>query len=242
MLFNSLKFLFFFPVVFLSYWVLPHRFRKYFLLAASYYFYMCWKAEFIVLVLLSTAVDYFCGLGMARFPKKKKVFLIVSLTINLGLLFFFKYFNFFGSTLTALCHTVSIPFSAPILDIILPVGISFYTFQTLSYTIDIYRGKLKVERDFVTFALFVSYFPQLVAGPIERAENLLPQLKTPRMFCYDQAAHGARLMAWGFFKKCVCAAYLSQLADTVYGDIATVSIVVQLSRHKFNLFIMNRYM
>lgn len=223
MLFNSLKFLFFFPVVFLSYWVLPHRFRKYFLLAASYYFYMCWKAEFIVLVLLSTAVDYFCGLGMARFPKKKKVFLIVSLTINLGLLFFFKYFNFFGSTLTALCHTVSIPFSAPILDIILPVGISFYTFQTLSYTIDIYRGKLKVERDFVTFALFVSYFPQLVAGPIERAENLLPQLKTPRMFCYDQAAHGARLMAWGFFKKCVCAAYLSQLADTVYGDIATVS-------------------
>lgn len=155
MLFNSLQFLVFFPVVFLLYWALPHRGRKYFLLAASYYFYMCWKPEFIVLILYSTAVDYFCALGMERRAEQKKLFLAVSLTMNLGLLFFFKYFNFFGATLTALCRAVSIPFSAPVLDIILPVGISFYTFQTLSYTIDVYRGKMKPEHDFLYFALFV---------------------------------------------------------------------------------------
>ena len=213
MLFNSLQFLVFFPVVFLLYWALPHRGRKYFLLAASYYFYMCWKPEFIVLILYSTAVDYFCALGMERRAEQKKLFLAVSLTMNLGLLFFFKYFNFFGATLTALCRAVSIPFSAPVLDIILPVGISFYTFQTLSYTIDVYRG-----HDFLYFALFVSYFPQLVAGPIERAEELLPRLKAEHRFDYGRAAHGARLVAWGFFKKCVCAAYLGALVDKVYSN------------------------
>ena len=219
MLFNSLKFLIFFPIVFLLYWGAPHRVRKILLLAASYYFYMCWKPEFIVLIVYSTAVDYFCGLGMERWPEWKKVLLGVSLTMNLGLLFFFKYFNFFGATLTALCRAVSIPFSAPMLDIILPVGISFYTFQTLSYTIDVYRGRMQPEHDFVTFALFVSYFPQLVAGPIEKAENLLPQLKSERAFSYEQAANGARLMAWGFFKKCVCAAYLAGIVDSVYDGI-----------------------
>lgn len=219
MLFNSLRFLVFFPLVFLLYWALPHKARKYFLLAASYYFYMCWKPEFIVLILYSTAVDYLCALGMERRAEHKKLFLAVSLTMNLGLLFFFKYFNFFGETLTALCRAVSIPFSTPVLSIILPVGISFYTFQTLSYTIDVYRGRMKAERDFVLFALFVSYFPQLVAGPIERAADLLPQLREAHTFRYEQGAHGARLMAWGFFKKCVCAAYLGALADRVYGDV-----------------------
>lgn len=219
MLFNSLKFLVFFPLVFMLYWALPHRARKYLLLAASYYFYMCWKPEFIVLILYSTAVDYLCALGMERRAEHKKLFLAVSLTMNLGLLFFFKYFNFFGETLTALCRAVSIPFSAPVLNIILPVGISFYTFQTLSYTIDVYRGRMKAERDFVLFALFVSYFPQLVAGPIEKAADLLPQLREAHAFRYEQGAHGARLMAWGFFKKCVCAAYLGALADRVYEDM-----------------------
>ena len=147
-----------FPLVFLLYWALPHKARKYLLLAASYYFYMCWKPEFIVLILYSTAVDYLCALGMERRAEHKKLFLAVSLTMNLGLLFFFKYFNFCGATLTALCRAVSIPFSAPVLSIILPVDISFYTFQTLSYTIDVYRGRMKAERDFVLFALFVSYF------------------------------------------------------------------------------------
>ena len=222
MLFNSLRFLVFFPLVFMLYWALPHRARKYLLLAASYYFYMCWKPEFIVLILYSTAVDYLCALGMERRAEHKKLFLAVSLTMNLGLLFFFKYFNFFGATLTALCRAVSIPFSAPVLSIILPVGISFYTFQTLSYTIDVYRGRMKAERDFVLFALFVSYFPQLVAGPIERAADLLPQLREAHTFRYEQGAHGARLMAWGFFKKCVCAAYLGTLVDRVYGNVGSL--------------------
>lgn len=223
MLFNSLKFLVFFPIVFLLYWGVPHRARKYLLLLASYYFYMCWKPEFIVLIVFSTAVDYFCSLGMERWPERKKLFLAVSLTMNLGLLFFFKYFNFFGKTLTALLRAVSIPFSAPMLDIILPVGISFYTFQTLSYTIDVYRGKMEPEHDFITFALFVSYFPQLVAGPIEKAVDLLPQLKSEHTFDYDKAAHGLRLMAWGFFKKCVCAAYLAPIVDRVYDNVAAAN-------------------
>jgi len=181
---------------------------------------MCWKAEFIVLLLLSTAVDYFCGLGIEKYrtsPRRAKGFLALSLTMNLGLLFFFKYLNFFGETLTALCRVVSIPFSAPALEIILPVGISFYTFQTLSYTIDIYRGKLAAERDFVTFALFVSFFPQLVAGPIEKAANLLPQLKEEHPFSYDGATYGLKLMAWGFFKKLVIADRLAALfVDPVF--------------------------
>lgn len=227
MLFNSLRFLVFFPLVFMLYWALPHRARKYLLLAASYYFYMCWKPDFIVLILYSTAVDYLCALGMERRAEHKKLFLVVSLTMNLGLLFFFKYFNFFGATLTALCRAVSIPFSAPVLNIILPVGISFYTFQTLSYTIDVYRGRMKAERDFVLFALFVSYFPQLVAGPIERAADLLPQLREAHTFRYEQGAHGARLMAWGFFKKCVCAAYLGALVDKVYSNAGGYSDIAR---------------
>ena len=217
MLFNSLTFLVFFPCVFILYYALPFRFRKYMLLVASYYFYMCWKPEFIVLILFSTLVDYCCGLGMARYPKRKKWLLAVSLTMNLGLLFFFKYLNFFGETLTALCRAVSIPFSAPALSIILPVGISFYTFQTLSYTLDVYKGKLEPEKDFVTFALFVSFFPQLVAGPIEKASNLLPQLKEEHPFDYKNVTWGAKLMVWGFFKKMVVADQLAVLiVDPVY--------------------------
>lgn len=220
MLFNSLPFLIFFPCVFVLYYALPFQLRKYMLLIASYYFYMCWKPEFIVLILLSTLVDYFCGLGMVRYPERKKWLLAVSLAMNLGLLFFFKYLNFFGETLTALCRAVSIPFSAPALNIILPVGISFYTFQTLSYTLDVYRGKLEPERDFVTFALFVSFFPQLVAGPIEKATDLLPQLKEEHPFTYENAAWGAKLMVWGFFKKMVVADQLAVLiVDPVYQNL-----------------------
>ena len=220
MLFHSFRFLFFFPCVFFLYFALPFRFRKYLLLIASYYFYMCWRPEFIVLILLSTAVDYFCSLGIGKYrtnSRAAKGFLALSLTVNLGLLFFFKYFNFFGETLTALCRAISIPFSAPALDIVLPVGISFYTFQALSYTIDVYRGKLEPERDFITFALFVSFFPQLVAGPIEKASNLLPQLKEERTFSYDNATWGLKLMAWGFFKKLVIADRLAALlVDPVF--------------------------
>jgi len=220
MLFHSFRFLIFFPCVFFLYYLLPFRFRNYMLLAASYYFYMCWKPEFIVLILISTAIDYFCGLGIAKFRKSKRVsraLLSVSMCMNLGLLFFFKYMNFFGETLTAVCRSISIPFSAPTLDLILPVGISFYTFQTMSYTIDIYRGRMKPEQNFITFALYVSFFPQLVAGPIEKAANLLPQLRQSHPFSYDNATYGLKLMAWGFFKKLVIADRLAALlVDPVY--------------------------
>lgn len=227
MSFASIRFLVFFPCVFLLYYAVPFRYRKYLLLAASYYFYMCWKAEFIILILISTAIDYFCGLAIERHRddrRKAKVFLSVSMCMNLGLLFFFKYFNFFGETVNALFRTIAIPFSVPALNIILPVGISFYTFQTMSYTIDVYRGKLEAEHDFVTFALFVSFFPQLVAGPIEKATNLLPQLKVEHPFSYDNAAYGAKLMAWGFFKKLVVADRLAALIiDPVYQNLSNYS-------------------
>ena len=242
MLFHSFRFLVFFPIVFFLYWLSPFRFRKYCLLAASYYFYMCWKAEFIVLILFSTLADYICSLQIAKNRGRRalcKIFLAVSLCVNLGLLFFFKYFNFFGETLTAFCRALSIPFSAPVLDVILPVGISFYSFQTLSYTIDVYQGKMEPERDFISFALFVSFFPQLVAGPIERASSLLPRLKTEHTFSYEDATYGLKLMAWGFFKKLVIADQLAMLfVDPVYHDpgadtggaflIATAAFAIQI--------------
>lgn len=190
------------------------------LLIASWYFYMCWKPEFIVLLIFSTALNFFCGLNIEKFrtnPRKSKAFFALSLFTNLGLLFCFKYMNFFGETLTALCQALSIPFRAPTLNIILPVGISFYTFQALSYTIDVYKGKLKAERDFPSFALFISFFPQLVAGPIEKASNLLPQLNEEHVFSYKDASHGLKLMAWGFFKKLVIADRLAALlVDPVF--------------------------
>ena len=222
MLFNSIKFMVFFPCVFLLYYALPFRFRKYMLLAASYYFYMCWKPEFILLILFSTVAAYLCALGGERWPRWKKGLVAVSLALTLGVLFFFKYFNFFSESFTALCRSVSIPFSAPVLAIVLPVGISFYTFQTLSYTLDVYRGDMEPERDLVTFALFVSFFPQLVAGPIEKASALLPQLKTEHSFTYENAAGGLKLMGWGFFKKMVLADQLALLlVDPVYNDLGS---------------------
>lgn len=224
--FNSLAFLIYLPVVVGLYWVLPFKARKYWLLAASYFFYMYWNPAFLFLLLFSTAVDYCCGRGIEANRERKdlcRFFLGCSLCMNLGLLFFFKYFDFFAGSINDLCALWGFSYRVPRLGLILPVGISFYTFQTLSYTIDVYRGKMEPERDFITFALFVSYFPQLVAGPIDRADNLLPQLKKEQVFRYDQAAHGVRLMVWGFFKKCVCAAYLSRLADAVYNDVSNAS-------------------
>ena len=240
MLFNSIKFLIFFPCVWLLYYMLPFRFRKYLLLAASYYFYMCWKPEFIVLILASTAMNYLFALSFGcESARKRKSLFVLSIVFNLGMLFVFKYANFAGETVTAVCKAFSIPFTAPVLNIVLPVGISFYTFQTMSYTIDVYRGKMEAERDFVMFALFVSFFPQLVAGPIEKASNLLPQLKQEHPFSYENTTYGLKLMAWGFFKKCVIADQLTLLiVDPVYAApllyrggaliIATVAFSIQI--------------
>jgi len=218
MLFNSIEFIIFFPIVVAAYFLMAPRFRWILLLVASYYFYMCWDYKYIVLIMFSTVVDYFAGLFMHRTEKVRlrKLLLAASLTTNLGLLFFFKYFDFFGDTINQLFARFNVFAEVPSYNLLLPVGISFYTFQTLSYTIDIYRKKQKPEYHFGRFALFVSFFPQLVAGPIERSVNLIPQFREEFKFEYERVKEGILLMVWGFFKKVVIADRLSEYVNLVY--------------------------
>ncbi len=218
--FNSAAFLVFLPLVVCLYWLLPFRARKYALLMASWFFYMYWNPLLILLLLASTGIDYLCGLGMDRFdgnPGKRKLLLCVSVCMNLGILFFFKYWDFFGECVSGLMAFCGIPYRVPSLNLILPVGISFYTFQTMSYSIDVYRRKCTPEKDFVYFALFVSYFPQLVAGPIERPGDLLPQLKKEHRWRSEDLKAGVRLLLCGFFRKCVvadtCGIYVNRVFD-----------------------------
>jgi alginate O-acetyltransferase complex protein AlgI len=220
MLFNSLEFIFFFPVVISFYFLISPGYRWILLLAASYYFYMCWDYRYIVLILASTVVDYIAGIWIynSKNLKFRGFLLSISLLINLGLLFFFKYFNFFGENINYLFARFNIFSEVPLYNFLLPVGISFYTFQTLSYTIDIYRGKQKPEYHFGRFALFVSFFPQLVAGPIERSVNLLPQFREQFSFDYLRIRDGLLLMMWGFFKKVVIADRLAEYVNTVYNN------------------------
>lgn len=221
MLFNSLDFLIFFPIVAALFFLLQQlRMRQYLLLAASYYFYMCWKPEYLVLILISTLIDFFAALQMAQAKRAayRKLYLILSLCGNLGILFFFKYANFFGESLHLALQQFDIFYEMPFFDILLPVGISFYTFQSLSYSIDVYRGEKQPERDFVTFALYVAFFPQLVAGPIERSTRLLPQFRTSVRFEPARVISGLRLMLWGFFKKLVIADRLALYVNEVYND------------------------
>jgi len=220
MLFNSLEFIIFFPIVVGLYFIISPRFRWILLLAASYYFYMCWNYKYILLILFSTVVDYFAAIAMSRTSQKKfkKVFLVASLFSNLGLLFFFKYFNFFSGTINAVLDQFNVFYNVPYYDYLLPVGISFYTFQTLSYTIDVYKGKQKPEYHFGKFALFVSFFPQLVAGPIERSVNLLPQFSQTFKFEYARIRDGIILMTWGMFKKVVIADRLSEYVNEVFNN------------------------
>ena len=202
MTFDSMAFLVFLPIVVAIHWWLPHRWRKYWLLAASYFFYMYWNPALIVLLLFSTVVDYGCSRGMENADeKRRKVLLLVSVFVNLGLLFSFKYLDFFGETVNGLCAMLGLYYRVPAFHLILPVGISFYTFQTMSYTIDVYRRKIPAERDFVTFALYVTFFPQLVAGPIERAGALLPQLQAERSPSREDFAAGFQLLISGFFRN-----------------------------------------
>ena len=218
MLFNSLEFLVFFPIVVALYFAIPYRYRWILLLVASYYFYMCWNYKYIALIVVSTVVDYFSAILIHKTERKRirKLLLFASLGTNLGLLFFFKYFNFFGNTVNALFDRFNIFYDVPAYDFLLPVGISFYTFQTLSYTIDIYRRKQKPEYHFGRFALFVSFFPQLVAGPIERSVNLIPQFRQKFDFEYERVRNGILLMGWGFFKKVVIADRLAEYVNVVY--------------------------
>lgn len=219
MLFNSLEFLYFFPVAVILYFLIPVRQRWAISLAASYYFYMSWKPEYLILIIISTVVDYFAAIKISQASKKstRKRLLFLSLFVNLGLLGFFKYFNFFSENINFLIEALQIPVvQIPYSDFLLPVGISFYTFQTLSYSIDVYRGKITPERHLGRFAVFVSFWPQLVAGPIERAENLIPQLKADHKFNSTQVIWGINQIAYGFFKKIVVADRLALYVDQVF--------------------------
>jgi len=220
MLFNSSEFLIFFPIVVTLFFTIPHRVRWILLLASSYVFYMAWEPSYAVLILASTIVDFVVGRLMYNTDAKRTrlIYLLISLFANLGLLFVFKYFNLFAVTLNSLFNMGEIDFSIPESNFLLPIGISFYTFQTLSYTIEIYRGTLKPEPHFGKFALYVAFFPQLVAGPIERASNLLPQFRKTQSFDYHRVVNGLQLMAWGLFKKVVIADRLSELVDMIFSD------------------------
>ena len=222
MLFNSLEFLVFFPIVIALYFAIPYRFRWILLLVASYYFYMCWNYKYVLLIVVSTVVDYFTGILLYRSNRKRirTLLLLGSLFTNLGLLFFFKYFNFFGGAINGIFDRFNIFYDIPAYNFLLPVGISFYTFQTLSYTIDIYKRKQEPEYHFGRFALFVSFFPQLVAGPIERSVNLLPQFRKEFDFDYERVKNGLMLMGWGFFKKIVIADRLAEYVNIVYNNPA----------------------
>jgi len=221
MLFNSIQFLIFFPVVMMLYFITPFKIRWILLLIASYYFYMCWKVDYIVLIIISTLIDYICSNQMAKLESKKtrKKWLLISIFSNLGILFGFKYFNFFSENIQTLFNQYNVFYEIPIFNVLLPVGISFYTFQTLSYSIDVYNGKTPAQKHLGVFAVYVSFFPQLVAGPIERSNHLLPQFFKEHKFSYDRVKSGLQKMLWGFFKKIVIADNLAILVDGVYNNL-----------------------
>jgi len=222
MLFNSIEFLLFLPIVFVFYWFVLNtnlKAQNSLILISSYVFYGWWDFRFLSLIFLSTIVDYIIGLNIPKqdSDKKQKFLLWCSVLFNLSVLGFFKYYNFFVDSWIDLFSSVGYEIkSVWTLNIILPVGISFYTFQTMSYTIDIYRKKLEPTKDFISFASFVSFFPQLVAGPIERATNLLPQILNKREFKYEQGVQGLRLILWGMFKKVVIADSLAPMVDDIF--------------------------
>ncbi len=220
MLFNSIDFVVFFPVVVALYFALPHRARWAFLLAASYYFYACWKVEYLALIVASTLIDYLAARAMGRRETRRarRPFLLASLASNLGILFFFKYADFFGDSVEAAFRPFDVFVDMPVFDVLLPVGISFYTFQTLAYTIDVYLGKQTAEQHLGLFALYVSFWPQLVAGPIERSQSLLPQFRERHPWRWDLAVDGVKLMAWGFFQKLVIADRAALYVTTVYAE------------------------
>lgn len=226
MLFNSYSFLMFFPIVVVIYFLLPKKVSYLWLLAASYYFYMGWNAKYALLLLLSTTITYLSGVllqwlkeNRSDYTGAKKWVVAGSFVSNLAILFFFKYFNFTIESINALLNHTSLPTVNTSFDVLLPVGISFYTFQALGYTVDVYRGEIKAERNFFRYALFVSFFPQLVAGPIERSKNLLNQLRNPKKFNYNRMCDGLMLMIWGYFLKLVIADRISIFVDNVYANV-----------------------
>ena len=219
MQFNSWQYAVFLVVVFAAHWLLKARYRWFFLLLASYFFYMSWNPAYAVLILLTTVVSYYAALGIERRPQRKKQIAAVTALICLGVLGVFKYFNFFARSVSSLLSVFSLSVHPVTLKLLLPVGISFYTFQTLSYVLDVYRGLIPAEKHFGYYAVFVSFFPQLVAGPIERPSNLLPQLKADRVFNYEQATYGLKQLTWGLFKKMAVADILAPSVDAIFNNV-----------------------
>lgn len=237
--FNSLIYFLFLAANVLIYYLLPQKLRNFQLLLASYYFYMCWSPKYALLMLFSTAVTYVCGLLVDRSVfGRRKLWLVLSLIVNLAILFFFKYFNFVSGLLNDSFTFFGIGLQAPVLNVLLPVGISFYTFQALGYTLDVYRRDVPAERSFLDYALFVSFFPQLVAGPIERSGNILHQLKEYHPFKLENLRDGMLPVLWGLTKKMVLADNLAVVVNSVYNSpnsrggmdfwIATVAFAIQI--------------
>lgn len=228
MLFNSINFALFLPVVLILYWLLEKKkliYQNSLLLLASYFFYACWDWRFLFLLIFSTLLDYFTGLKMCRAgrQKSKKFWFWLSVTVNLGFLGVFKYYNFFIESFAELISQVGLQVNPWTLKVILPVGISFYTFHGLSYVIDIYKDRIKAERNFIDYSVFVSFFPLLVAGPIERATHLLPQIKKKRSFDYERSIDGLRQILWGLFKKVVIADFSAETVNAIFNNSAHAS-------------------
>lgn len=243
MLFNSFEYLIFLPVVFVLYWFVfrkSFQLQNVFLLVASYFFYGWWSWQFTGLLALSTILDYFYGFGVdSKNRNKARIFLILCVINNLGILGVFKYYDFFALQFQQGFELLGIYCSPHLLNVALPVGISFYTFHGMSYIFDIYRGKQKPVRNFPDYAVFVSFFPLLVAGPIERAHHLLPQVQSKRTFNYIQAVEGCRLFLWGMFKKVVIADNLAQTADAIfnnYSDHNSFTLIIGAIAFSFQIY------
>lgn len=222
MLFNSFPFLLFFPVVVLVNFIIPKKARWVWLLAASLFFYMCWNPTYLLLLLASIVITWLSGMFIVlrRGKLYKKIIVAITFILNLGILAFFKYAQFLVDSVFSFLGAFGVTLAAPEFSVLLPVGISFYTFQALSYTIDVYRGDIEHERNFFRYALFVSFFPQLVAGPIERSGNLLRQIHQQKPFSFDRFRGGLMLMLWGYFQKMVVADNAAILVDNVYNHYA----------------------
>ncbi len=218
MLFTTLNFLFFFSIVLFFSWLIPGKYRWVILLAASFYFYFCWEPLYIIVLIISTLIDYFCGvrIGKSQNPKERLHYLILSLFSNLGLLFIFKYLDFFNASMNTLLQPFHIIYNAPALNIVVPLGLSYYTFRKLGYIIDVYRENLAPEKHLGKFALYVSFFPAIIAGPIDRAKDLLPQFSRTYGFDYSRITGGVKLLVWGMFKKLVIADHLATFVQAVY--------------------------
>ena len=220
MLFNSVEFAIFFPVVTLLFFFLPHRFRWILLLLASCFFYMFFRPVYIFILFFTIIIDYFAGIWIAgaKNKKKRKAFLTLSILANVGVLVAFKYYNFLAENINILFQAVHVNKNIPFLNILLPIGLSFHTFQAMSYTIEVYRGVQQPEKHFGIYALYVMFYPQLVAGPIERPQNMIHQFHEVKKFDYENMRHGLLLIAWGLFKKVVIADRLALFVNHVYGN------------------------